>query len=158
MTYSYAELKGKIKVGDSVRAVKGKENGCNELNSDGSNVQKITYVDEDCFDINGCFHDYNRKAFLELLPSEITWETLKKGDRMKDGDGEDERTVLARLEDIVFLSFIDDSDGYGSAYTISELQRRCYTIVQPPKEEEISEMTVKDVEKLVGHKVKIVKE
>ena len=30
--------------------------------------------------------------------------------------------------------------------------------VQPPKEEEVSEMTVKDVEKLVGHKVKIVKE
>ena len=156
MTYSYAELKGKIKVGDSVRAVKGKENGCNELNSDGSNVQKITYVDEDCFDINGCFHDYNRKAFLELLPSEITWETLKKGDKVKDG--EYERTVLARLEDICFLSSVIRSDMYGLGETISDMQRMDYTIVQPPKEEEISEMTVKDVERLVGHKVKIVKE
>lgn len=156
MIYSYEELKGKIKVGDSVRAVPGKHNNCRELNSEGSNVQKITYIAENCVDINGCRHWYSEFGFLELIPSEITWETLKKGDKVKRGLSE--RIVLARLEDICFLSNVINPDWYGSGYTISELQREGYTIVQPPKEEEISEMTVKDVEKLVGHKVKIVKE
>ena len=44
--YSYAELKGRIKVGDEVRAVPGKENPCSELENDGSNIEKITRVTE----------------------------------------------------------------------------------------------------------------
>ena len=156
MIYSYAELKGKIRVGDSVRAVPGKQNDCSQLNDDGSNVQKITYIAESCVDINGCRHLYSETAFLELFPSEITWETLKKGDKVKTRF--DKRIVLSRVDDLCFLSKDSNSDAYGFAMTISQLQLYGFTIVQPPKEEEISEMTVKDVEKLVGHKVKIVKE
>jgi len=65
--YSYSELKGVIKVGDVVRAVKGKRNLCNELQNDGSDTAKITTVSGDWFDINGCRHRYDSSDSLEIV-------------------------------------------------------------------------------------------
>jgi len=44
MIYSYADYLKIAKVGDVVRAVKGKENACANLSDDGSNTGKITKV------------------------------------------------------------------------------------------------------------------
>jgi hypothetical protein len=161
MIYSYEELKNVIKVGDEVRAVPGKYNPCAELNNDGSNTQKITKVDDEGFRINGCWHAYYSDRFLELLPSEIareiTWDNLEKGDVLEFLGGK--YTVLARLEDLVFLSSEHRTPGTSpDIYTIHELQNFGHPIVQPEKEEKAEEMTLQEIEKVIGHKVKIVKE
>lgn len=101
MIYSYADLKGKIKVGGTVKAVAGKRNPCKNLNNDGSNTAKITEVGENYFRINGCNHGYIDDGFLDLIRREITWETLRTGDEVEDIDGV--YTVLARIDDLLFF-------------------------------------------------------
>jgi len=107
MIYSYAELKGKIKVGDKVSAVKGKYNQCSELNSDGSNVAIVTLVNEDCFAINYCVHIYHKDAFLNLNPQndmqEKTWDNLANGDMLVQ-EGDEPRKVLSIIDDLVAVS------------------------------------------------------
>jgi len=77
--YSYQELKNVIKVGDEVRAIKGKGNPCSELRDDGSNTQKITQVNEDGFWIHGCYHPYAQGGYLEIVPTTntMTYQELK---------------------------------------------------------------------------------
>ena len=68
MIYEYSELKGIIKVGDTVRAVPGKVNECHELQDDGSNTQLITHVDDTYFMINGCRHKFKHaNCYLEIV-------------------------------------------------------------------------------------------
>lgn len=70
--YEYSQLKGVIKVGNTVRAVKGKRNPCNELKNDGSNTGKITEVHDEHFATNGCTHGYNENWYLEIVKSNKT--------------------------------------------------------------------------------------
>jgi len=111
MEYSYAELKGKIKVGDRVRAINGKSNPCEKLISDGSNTQKITEVNDEYFRINGCLHRYHGHNHLEIVPK--TMEHAAYGDIIVTKGG-DKRKVLGRCDDVVFLS---SSSDYGEADT-----------------------------------------
>lgn len=130
MIYSYADLKGKIAVGNTVKAVAGKKNPCKNLNNDGSNTAKITEVGENYFRINGCNHGYIDSCFLDIIPREITWETLNTGDEVKDSNGV--FTVLARIDDFVFLSKPDEPELSGRFYTISEMEER-FTIIHPKR-------------------------
>lgn len=154
MIYSYADLKNVIKVGDTVKAVAGKYNPCTKLNNYGSNTAKITEIYEDGFRINGCRHYFIDSNFLDLIPREITWETLRTGDEVKDSNGV--YTVLARIDDLVFLSKPDAPKESASFWTISEVQDR-FIIIQHKQEEEVL-MTVAEIaEKLNIPNLKIVK-
>lgn len=159
MIYSYAELKGKIKVGDTVRAVAGLNNHCNKLKNDGSNTLKITRVDEDKFYINGCWHEYTAYGFLEIIdePSEepveriVTWENLQKGDVIFDVNG-NLRTILARIEDIVSLSYYDNSFHY-DWYSIQQLRDNGYKIkTDKPKRK----VTLAEIAEKFGEEVEVV--
>lgn len=155
MIYSYADLRKVIKVGDTVKAVAGKNNHCNKLNKDGSNKGKITEIDEDGFRINGCRHFFVDGAYLDLIRKEVTWETLRTGDEVKDEDGV--YTVLARIDDLVFISRPDAPKDSGPFYTISEM-KEIYTIIQPKQEEEEVLMTVAEIAKKLNiPNLKIVK-
>ena len=65
--YKYSQLKGVLKVGDTVRAVKGKRNPCYKLKNDGSNTRQITVTGDDCFSIDGCIHAYIKDWYLEIV-------------------------------------------------------------------------------------------
>ena len=68
--------------------------------------------------------------------------------------------VIGRSGQVIFTDF--NNPHHSAANTIKRLEENGYVIVQPENitnpEEEVLEMTVKEVEKLVGKKVKIVKE
>lgn len=159
MIYSYAELKGKIKVGDTVRAVAGKPNSCGKLNDGGSNTAEITKVTDDLFYINDCFHFYYESSFLEILvepadePSEriVTWENLQKGDEILDGNGKS-RTILARIEDLVSLSCYG-SDHHYNWCSIQQLRDNGYKIkTDKPKRK----VTLAEIAEKFGEEVEIV--
>lgn len=77
--YKYSELKGVLKVGDVVRAVKGKENCCIKLKSDGSNTVVITKIEDELFWINDCEHFFNDESgYLEIVSSSP--RTIKDAD------------------------------------------------------------------------------
>jgi len=69
--------------------------------------------------------------------NEITWADLKAGDRVEHGSFV--RVVLARINDLVFLSRAEKSDDaywkttVGIYGHIEELKREHWSIVQPPK-------------------------
>lgn len=159
--YSYAELKGKIKVGDRVRAVVGKENGCGELGDRGSVglsngiVGKITQVDDYSFSINNCGHGYHSGASLELLTEEKTLDTVDVGDVVVAGDG-DEHTVIDTSKNgvLLFLSSTSYPLKYSHVNTRQAFKDAGYTVKQStpaPKE-----MTLEEVSKALGYPVKIV--
>lgn len=155
--YSYAELKGKIKVGDKVRAVVGKTNACwNKLLNDGSNTEKITHVDSRGFSINGCYHGYHSYYFLELLTEEKTLDTVDVGDVVVDKRGE-ERTVLDTSKNgrVLFLSILNYPTYYSTGYTRQELKDKGYTVKQSTPAPEPKEMTLDEVSKALGYPVRI---
>ena len=159
MIYKYKDLKEIIKVGDKVRAVPGEINPCDKLNSDGSNEGEITEVCDGYFCINGCSHTYSKFWFLDLNPRRIvTWENLQAGDKVKCG--KDILTIKGNVGTIFFLTMKDeDVERWWSCMTAEEMEDVGYEIIQPEeKKEEVKELTMSDVEKLVGQKVKIVKE
>ena len=83
-----------------------------------------------------------------------TFENIEAGDILLDNDG-DETMVLATLPGVVMLSDFNSFDSINEWMLIKELKQRGWTVKQ--HEEPIQEMTVADVEKLVGKKVKIIK-
>lgn len=157
--YSYAEYLPIAKVGDVVRAVEGKFNDCtNKLSSDGSNTEKITEVDEYAFSIGGCSHESAKDAFLELVSPRIpTWETLAVGDEIETvaGNGQ-EMKVLAVLGDLFARSWAGQPNTFCSWATKQTAQHDGWSLVTPPIEPEVEEMTLEQVNKLLGKKVKIV--
>ena len=152
--YSYAELKGKIKVGDKVRAVKGRNNVCPYLDCNKQGV--VSHVDSDGFVIaNGCVHSYGSISFLELLTEEKTLDTVDVGDVVVDKDG-DERTVMDTSKNgtVLFLSQRDCPLYFHLPMTRQELKDKGFTVKQPtpaPKE-----MTLEEVSKALGYPVKII--
>lgn len=144
MIYSYPELKGKIKVGDKVRAVKGKSSGCYKLNDD-SEEEEITQVDSDGFWIDGCHHSFNNEInHLEIVEeekerTEITLENLKKNDCIKDPQN-NKYKIIERVGDLVFLSWPETEfetcwdTTFGGINHIDELKHDGYKIVPPNQE------------------------
>lgn len=64
MQLPYSQLKGRLKVGDRVRAVPGKYS-CFKSREDGA---VITEISEDSFRVNGCIHYFDRKDnWLEII-------------------------------------------------------------------------------------------
>ena len=143
--YSFAELRNVAKVGDKVRAAKGKSGGCDELKSDGSNTETITALGKTWFSISDCVHDFYDYFYLELwVPdTEKTWDTLQCGDEVMDEDGE-KRTVQGILGEIVFLSYSylekngDDELSVVAYQTKYQLKKNGYTIVQDKKPREVT--------------------
>jgi hypothetical protein len=161
--YSYAELKGKIKVGDKVRAVNGKENGCQELGDvESTDVQnekicEITAVNGGYFSINDCPHGYHSESFLELLTEEKTLDTVDVGDVVVSEDG-NERTILDKSPNgtVLFLSRINDATHYQDGYTRQEIKHYKLTVKQSTPAPAPKEMTLEEVSKALGYPVKIV--
>lgn len=158
MVYSYSELKGKIKIGDEVRAVKGKQNPCDELEQDGSNIGIITEVKDDFFCINGCCHYYCVDDFLDLLSTEKTYDNLQVGDEIDCGDDVIRVVLETGSTRNAFLLSSTEND-YQSLfwYSRKEMDIKGWKIKQPePPKEDVQELTVEEVSKLVGKTVKIV--
>lgn len=155
--YSYAELKGKIKVGDRVRAVKGENNACIQLQDDGGNSKGITSVDVDGFSIDTCYHVYNEPCFLELLTEEKTLDTVDVGDVVVSACG-DEYTILDKSPNgtVLFTSGSSNSDWAGGGYTRKELKDNRFTVKQSTPAPKPKEMTLEEVSKALGYPVKIV--
>ena len=164
MIYSYAELKGKIKVGDKVRAVAGKYNRCGELIDIGSDTKVITKVDNDFFWINDCSHGYYASSFLEIVeePAEeqteqpqervVTWENLQKGDVIFDKDN-NERTILARIEDIVSVSNPNEKTYHYTWFSIEQLKQNGY---KPEPLKPKRKVTLAEIAEKFGEEVEVV--
>ena len=149
MIYKYSELKGKIKVGDKVKAVEGKGNACDELNDGGIGI--ITEINESSFRISGCKHWYSGEFYLEIL--EKTLDDLVEGDEVVREDSI-RKTVLFVLKKGLYVL----SDTYkeqpevehlkvDNIWSSHELQERGFTFYTPPKDDTI-EVTIEEIAKL----------
>jgi len=156
---SYKDLRGILKVGMTVSAVKGKTNACPELHDDGSNTQTITSVDETTFSINGCTHTYNGcthtysgdVATLEIHNFTRTMATVTKGEFLRDVLN-NRRVIHERFGDILFVSGTDLRE-VAIIDTFMHLESNGFKV---EVDEEVKEMTVEEVSKLVGQTVKII--
>jgi hypothetical protein len=148
MVYSYADLKNRIKVGDRVRAVAGKENWFTKTMND-SEWHKVTMVDGEGFSVDDCYtkdvlwdslalesptfyHDY-----FDLEPSVKTLATLREGDQVTNGTVHDPgttRTVLGVCGRVYLMSEPHDVEMYACGFTAHDLADRGYRPVQPPVE------------------------
>ena len=77
------------------------------------------------------------------------------GDKYTSGLG-NSRFVLGVAGRAIFLSSVNDKDSFGYGTTKVELVERGYTIANDEPKEEPTEMTLEEIQKLVGKKVKIV--
>jgi len=144
--YSYSKLKGVIKVGDVVRAVRGKRNLCNELQNDGSDTAKITTVSGDWFHINGCRHGYEPYYHLEIvettkpeiIKTPMTRTHIKRSD-LKVGmtvicgddehkgsgcwkiDGNQVPQTITSIDPVKFISLNGDKKGYCNCSDLDHL-------------------------------------
>lgn len=89
---------------------------------------------------------------LELVG--ITWETLMEGDVLI-AEGGKELTILGRQNSILFLSRHNRPTSYSGGFTIEDCIAEGYSI-KNTTEEEVQEMTVEEISKLVGKTVKVV--
>ena len=167
MKYQIKDLRGVIRVGDEIKFEIGEfKEERKEKVIDISPTDFITQDDHK----NLCFYPFSSSLEVELIQNPITWETLREGDEIKfvgslykplewPKVGEVIK-VIGRSGQVIFMDF--NIPNHSAANTIKRLEENGYVIVQPENitnpEEEVLEMTVKDVEKLVGKKVKIVKE
>lgn len=95
--------------------------------------------------------DYHDIKNLELLPKTI--DDIDKGDTLVDEFG-DEIKVLGKCGLVYFLSEDNDFDSYDCGCTLDQIKNWGYKLKE---DEEVLELTVKDVEEKFGKKVKIVK-
>jgi hypothetical protein len=143
MIYSYAELKGRIKVGDKVRAVPGNKHGCVELSK--GMIREITEVTDDHFCINDCWHEYDDDCYLDLLTDEPrTLDNLQEGDQVKNDIGV--KTVLFVLKPGLYvMSFSDQPNKVDTIFTTKSLEYSGYTLVQPAPPQEPLTLTLKEI-------------
>jgi len=149
-TYEYCDLKGKIEVGDSVRAAKGRRNLCEvQLNNNSLDQGKITKITDDSFEINGCSHGYMMAAYLQLWEGPKTWADLKHGDMFASPTGKFKYFVIDNFPHC--LVFTREGELDACVVSHARLEREGYRIIQP-KESKIAELTVAQVaEKLRKH-------
>lgn len=168
MIYSYPELKGKIKVGDKVRAAQEYFNPCAQLVSDGSNKQEITRITDDRFWINHCPHLFSASsASLEIIEpnqptmnnerEEITWENLRAGDKVVNDSYGHEHTILNIITGLYFVSFGGSENGGASFFTLAGLKED-FTIVQPDKIKQPRKVTLAEIAEKFGEEVEVVEE
>lgn len=156
MIYSYDQLKGKIKVGDKVRAVPGKYNPCGQTRDDGSNTVKITRVGDDDFCIDGCAHQYSGGCWLEIVEHIPTWDTLTLGDKIESIH--QQYTVLVVIDDLV--GYTDKSNNvFWQTKTVLKGDPSPWKVVAPVVEKPTPrEVTMADVVAKFGEDVVIKKE
>ena len=68
----------------------------------------------------------------ELVEEEITWDTLKVNDELKDKDG-DIRTVLGVCGRVIFTSWLNQPNSSWDGFTKEQLIDEGISIVQPSK-------------------------
>lgn len=145
-----------FKIGDRVELVDYSDKGWyGEYDTPESRLGVVTLVREDnCVDVtsdDGYSLHWRMKDIKKL---EKTMEDLQAGDIILDCDG-DEIKILARVEGLVALSHYSEKDRFEEWKSVAQLSGDGYKL---KVEEEVKEMTVAEVEALVGKKVKIVKE
>lgn len=168
-TYSYAELKGRIKVGDRVRAAKDKTNVCGQLENDGSNEYTITGAEERKFYINDCWHRYPSDSYLQLWIDQKTWQDLEHGDLIDCSWGIQMPGAHIRktIDVLQHSALVSETSMYGVAdkwHTFEEMEAKGWKIVQPKEDPKVTELTVKQCEEMlkkhgeIDGELKIIKE
>lgn len=89
-----------------------------------------------------------------LKKLEATMDNLEVGTILVDKSGS-ERKVLGICGEVVFCSLYNDFDIAETYYTAKELKKDGYKVKD---QNEVKEMTVKEVSELVGQEVKIVED
>lgn len=150
-TYSYAELKGKIKVGDRV-----KFEGHDAIVTKVGEAEFRLDVDRGLF-VMACTRPWDAEGTIELLTEEKTLDTVDVGDVVVDKYG-GERTILDKSLNgtILFLSQVDDATRCTSYNTRQELKGHGFTVKQSAPAPEPKEMTLEELSKALGYPVKIV--
>ena len=126
-------------------------------NNNNTSITSYDILDENknkIYFCTGCFEPKH------LEPIEKTLYNLKIGDVVNDGNG-NRKKVLGLIESspenpIYAFSYLNDFKYFDQLTTAKSLEKASCTIVQPEPTEEIKEMTIEEVSKLVGKKVKIV--
>ncbi len=143
----------KFKVGDKVKKLRG---DC--CSAKGDIIYKVqSYcgslgIGEDPMNFCICQDDWE-----PITRTEITWDNLEKGDVIVDSNVRGRKSkVLAIIDDVFLLSFWDSFNEAGGWWTATQAKLTGYTLEQP-KNEEVEEVTMSDVEAKFGKKVKIVK-
>ena len=95
-------------------------------------------------------------SLTNLRLAEKSFDYPEIGDEYVDADGESRFVVLGVAGRVIFLSSLGNKD-YIDQTTKERLIECGYTIVQNETKEEPTEMTLEEIEKLVGKKVKIIK-
>ena len=99
--------------------------------------------------------EFEDRGVTNLQSAEKSFDYPEVGDEYVDADGES-RFVLGVAGRVIFLSSLGNKD-YIDQTTKERLIECGYTIVQDEPKEEPTEMTLEEIEKLVGKKVKIIK-
>lgn len=99
--------------------------------------------------------EFEDRNVTNLRPVKKSFDYPEIGDEYVDDRGKS-RFVLGAAGRVIFLSSIMDKDSFRYIETKENLIKHGYTIVQDEPNEEPTEMTLEEIEKLVGKKVKIV--
>ncbi len=99
--------------------------------------------------------EFNNSDVTNLRPAEKSFDSPEIGDEYLDDNGKS-RVVLGVAGRVIFLSGILDKNYIDIQITKERLIEWGYTIVQDEPNKEPAEMTLEEIEKLVGKKVKIV--
>ena len=144
--YSYAELKGKIKVGDRVR-----------LDKSGNPSNNIRWLSEEGFAADSLFFRWDDEGTAELLTEEKTLDTVDVGDVVVDACG-DEFTIVDTSKNgiVLFLSRASEPPFFPHAPARDALKNFGYTVKQSTPAPAPKEMTLEEVSKALGYPVKIV--
>lgn len=100
--------------------------------------------------------EFEDRGVTNLQSAEKSFDYPKIGDEYKSICG-GSRFVLGVAGRVIFLSSRKDKDTFSYGTTKEHLMKYGYTIVQDEPNEESTEMTLEEIEKLVGKKVKIIK-
>lgn len=144
--YSYAELKGKIKVGDKVKP------------DDCTHPVKVTDVFIVGFKTDdGGVYVWTDGGTVELLTEEKTLDTVDVGDVVVSDVSDYEHTIIDTTNTgaILFLSRANDPTGYSFALARRDLKDLGYTVKQSTPVPEPKEMTLEEVSKALGYSVRI---
>lgn len=158
-----------IKIGQIYKVKPEFRTLCHNFYSESNSVyvryfeEKMEVLDENKQIITTCSESYKIGSacfsLKHLEPFEKTLYNLEIGDEVEDYVGR--RKIIGLIESSsenpVYV--VSDSSDYKIArglFTAKGMSRNNYKVVQPEPTEEIKEMTVEEVSKLVGKKVKIV--
>lgn len=99
--------------------------------------------------------EFNNRDVTNLRHAEKSFDYPEIGDEYTRRFG-NSRFVLGVAGRVIFLSSAKDKDSFDCIYTKEKLIKHGYIIVQDEPKEEPTEMTLEEIQKLVGKKVKIV--